>query len=293
MVGQSNWQNPGVGNAVSPDNIMLWSPPYFGYAEPLQYLPSHTDQYTPSAWTRVTTHGTISGKVTRGDNGAPVAGALVWANLNVNGMFAHTASDGSYTLTDVPLGTYALKATATIPIGSVDVEYTNDQGVNYTLTAANNGNGTQNLVINPTGVNFRQVNVSYQISCDHGDDNPFNTHGVQNAGPYYRSLFVNPGQQTASFSYTFDYNNGGYFHCTYTFTAALLQDGTSVLVDVQGVMYDDGSSNVQATQPLSPPAQVSAGGSGSWFIDMENTGAGYHNGPAHFTFTMANAQQTG
>jgi hypothetical protein len=293
MVGQNNWQNPGVGNAVSPDNIMLWSPPYFGYAESLQYLPSHTDQYTPSAWVRVTSHGTISGKVTRGDTDAPVAGALVWANLNVNGMYVHTANDGSYTLTDVPLGTYALKATATIPIGSVDVEYTNDQGVNYTLTAANDGNGTQDLVINQTGVNFRQINVSYQISCDHGDDNPFNTHGVQTAGPFARSIFLNPGQQTASFSYTFDYNGGGYFHCTYTFTAALLEDGTTALVDVQGVMYDDGSSSVQDIQPLSPPAQISASGSGSWFIDMENTGAGYHNGPAKFTFTMDNIRQTG
>ena len=67
-----------------------------------------------------------------------------------------------------------------------------------------------------------------------------------------------------------------------------------MLVDVQGVMYADGSPpSVQATQPLSPPAQIAAGGSGSWFIDMENTGAGYHNGPANFTFTMDNIQQTG
>jgi len=293
MVGQNNWQNPGVGNAVSPDNIMLWSPPYFGYLEPLQYLPSHTDQYTASEWVRVTTHGTISGKVTRADTGAPVGGALVWANLNVSGMYAYTGNDGSYTLTDVPLGAYALKASATIPIGSVDVEFTNDQGVNYTLTAANDGNGTQDLVISQIGVDFRQINVTYQISCDHGDDNPFNTHGVQTAGPFSRSIFLNPGQQTSSFSYTFDYNGGGYFHCTYTFTAALLQDGTTVLVDVQGVMYDDGSGSVQFTQPLSPPAQISAGGSGSWYINMEDSGAGYHNGPANFTFTMDNVQQTG
>ena len=209
-------------------------------------------------------------------------------------MYAYTANDGTYTLTDVPLGTYALKATATIPIGSIDVEFTNDQGVDYTLTAANDGNGTQDLVINQTGVNFRQINVSYQISCDHGDDNPFNTHGVQTAGPFARSMFLNPGQQTTSFSYTFDYNGGGYFHCTYSFTAALLEDGMTVMVDVQGVMYDDGSPpSVQATQPLSPPAQIPPGGSGSWYIDMENTGAGYHNGPANFTFTMDNVQQTG
>ena len=295
MVGQTSWQNPGVGNAVSPDNIMLWSPPYFGYAEALQYLPSHTDQYTPSEWVRVTTHGTISGKVTRGDTGAPVAGALVWANLNVTGMYAITATDGTYTLTHVPLGTYALQATADIPIGSINVEFTNDQGVDYTLTAANDGNGTQDLVINQVADTFRQINVSYQISCDHGDDNPFpgDPHGVQTAGPYSRSMFLNPGQQTTSFSYTFDYNGGGYFHCTYTFTATLISD-TNVQVDVQGVMYDDGNpASVQAAQPLSPPAVLPPGGSASYYIDMENTGLGYHDGPANFTFTMDNIQQTG
>ena len=110
MVGDSSWKNPGDGNAVSPDNIELWSPPYFGYAEPLQYLPTHTDQYTPSEWVKVITRGTISGKVTRGDNGQPVSGALVWANLNINGMHASSGPDGSYMLPTVPLGTYALKA---------------------------------------------------------------------------------------------------------------------------------------------------------------------------------------
>ena len=294
MVGQSNWQNPGVGNAVSPGNIALWSPPYFGYAEPLQYLPSHTDQYTPSEWVKVTTPpGTISGKVTRSDTGAPVAGALVWANLNIPGMSARSGADGSYTLATVPIGTYALKASATLTVGSIQEQFTNDQGVNYTLTAANNGNGVQDLVISPPLVVYRQINVQYQMSCDHGDDNPWNAHGVQTAGPYSRSLYVNPGHQTDAFTYTYDYNNGGYFHCAYTFSAALLEDGTTVLVTVDGAMYDDGSGNEQTNQALTPSPVIPAGGSGNWYIDMENSGSGYHNGPAHFTFTMENVQQTG
>ena len=294
MVGQSNWQNPGVGNAVSPGNIALWSPPYFGYAEPLQYLPSHTDQYTPSEWVKVTTPpGTISGKVTRSDTGAPVAGAHVSANLNVNGMSAHSGADGSYTLPTVPLGTYALKASATLTVGSTQEEFTNDQGVTYTLTSANNGNGVQDLVISPPPAPYRQINVQYQMSCDHGDDNPFNAHGVQTAGPYSRSLHVNPGHQTDAFTYTYDYNNGGYFRCSYTFSAALLEDGTTVLVTVEGAMYDDGSGNEQTNQALNPSATITAGGSGNWYIDMEDSGSGYHNGPAHFTFAMENVQQTG
>jgi hypothetical protein len=38
----------GIGNAVSPDNIRTWSPPYYGYAEPPQFLPSHMEEYTIS-----------------------------------------------------------------------------------------------------------------------------------------------------------------------------------------------------------------------------------------------------
>ena len=293
MVGQSNWQNPGVGNAVSPDNVALWSPPYFGYAEPLQYLPSHLDQYTPSEWTKVVTPpGTISGKVTRNDTGAPVAGALVWANLNIKGMYAYAGADGSYTLSTVPLGTYSLKASATLKVGSIDEEFTNGQGVNYTLTSANNSHGEWDLVISPPPTSYRQINVQYQMSCDHGDANPWNTHGVQTAGPYSRSLYVNPGHQTDSFTYTYDYANGGYFHCSYTFTAALLDDGITVMMSVDGAMYDDGSGNEQTSESLAPPAIINAGGSGSWYIDMEESD-GYHNGPANFTFKMENIQQTG
>ena len=298
MVGDSSWKNPGVGNAVSPDNIALWSPPYFGYQEPLQYLPSHTDQYTPSEWVKVISRGTITGKVRRGDNGEPVAGALVWANLNIAGMYAHTEPDGSYTLTSVPLGTYALKASVTLAIGPDMEEFTNGQGVSYTLTSANDGNGVQDLVVSGPPAIYRQINVQYQMSCDHGDLNSGNAHGVQTAGPYPRSLYVNPGRQTDAFTYTYYYNNGGYFHCSYTFSAALLEDGTTVLVTVEGVMYDDGSGNEQTNQALTPSATITAGGSGNWFIDMEHSDSTlgvttYHNGPAHFTFTMENVQQTG
>ena len=70
---------PGDGNAVSPDNMIWWNPPYYGYAEPLQYLPRHTEQYTVSRWTKVITWGSIKGTVRY--NGAPVPNAHVWVYL--------------------------------------------------------------------------------------------------------------------------------------------------------------------------------------------------------------------
>jgi hypothetical protein len=293
MVGDSSWQNPGHGNAVSPDNIMLWSPPYFGYLEPLQYLPSHPDQYTPSHWVKVITRGTISGQVTRSDTGEPVSGALVWANLNINGMYGYSQADGSYTLPNVPLGTYALKASATLMIGHNGEEFTNGTGTIYTLTAANGGNGVQDLVISPPAAPFRQVNISYQISADHGDLSPGDPHGVEQEGPYSRTLLVNPGQMTQQFTYWFNYANGGYFTCSYTFNVALLEDQQTIQYSVEGVLADT-SGNVQDSGTAGPWTV----GPGQTFTDaslngLEYSQFGYHNGPANFSWNISNLQQTG
>jgi hypothetical protein len=294
MVNDSSWKNPGDGNAVSPDNIALWSPPYFGYAEPLQYLPSHTDQYTPSEWVFSPTHGTISGTVTRSDNGQPVAGALVWANLNMAGMWAYTGSDGSYTLPTVPYATYALKAQATLTVGSAAEEFTNDTGTTYTLTAANNGNGGQNLVISPPPANYRQINIQYQINADHGDANPGDATGVEYQGPYQRSLYVNPGQMIQQFGYKFDYAGGGYYSCSYTFNIALLQDQQTIQYTVKGVLADDQGKNVQDSNMVGPWT-VGAGETvtGASFGSLEYSQFGYHNGPVNFTWNISNGQQTG
>jgi hypothetical protein len=286
LVGSSAWQTPGVGNAVSPDNIIYWNPPYFGYAEPLQYLPRHTEQYTISKWTKVITWGSIKGKVR--SSGAPVPNAHVWVYLP--GGDAYTAADGSYTLNHIPIGQYKLKAQAVITTNGVSAEYTNGlDGQPITLTAANS-NIVQNIELQGLPVNYRRVDMTYSMSCDHGDANPFNTHGVQTAGPFSRSLDVNPGQVTNSLTYTYDYNGGGYFHIDYTFTIALLQD-LSIEVTLVGTMYDDGGGGVQDQYSIAP-FNVPIGGTWSGWTNMEHSN-GYHNGPAIFTFSVTNNQQTG
>jgi hypothetical protein len=287
MVGSSNWQNPGDGNAVSPDNIIWWNPPYYGYAEPLQYLPKHDEQYTVSEWTKIITWGTIKGTVRY--NGAPVANAHVWVYLP--GGDAYTAADGSFTLNRVPIGSYALKAQVVLTTNGVSANYSNDGGQPVTLTTAT-PNIVDDLVLQGLPQNYRRLDFTYFISCDHGDGNPWNTHGVQAAGPFTRSLTVNPGQVTNSFtySYNYNYNGGGYFHIDYAFTIALVQD-LSIEVTLVGTMYDDGSGNVQ-TQYTVGPFNVAMGGTWSGLINLEHTN-GYHNGPARFTFSVTNNQQTG
>jgi Carboxypeptidase regulatory-like domain len=286
LVGSNAWQNPGDGNAVSPDNIIWWNPPYYGYAEPLQYLPRHTEQYTVSRWTKVITWGSIKGVVRA--NGTPVPNAHVW--VYIPGGETYTAADGSYTLNHVPIGPYQLKAQTVITRNGVSAEYTNgNAGQPVTLTAANS-NIVQDLVLQGLPQNYRRADITYSVSCDHGDANPFNTHGVQTAGPFSQSTYVNPGQVTSGLSYTYDYAGGGYFHVTWNFTVALLND-LSIEVTLVGNMYDDGGGGSEANYTVGP-FNVPVGSSCGGWMTLEHSN-GYHNGPATFNFTVANNQQTG
>jgi hypothetical protein len=288
MAGSSAWQSPGDGNAVSPDNIILWNPPYYGYAEPLQYLPRHTEQFTVSKWTKKpATSGSIKGKVTL--NGNPVASAHVWVYLP--GGDTYTASDGSYSLANIPTGTYSLKVQAVVTTNGIGVQYTNGEAGQSVALTSGSPNLVENISLQGNQLPFRRMDFSYSISCDHGDGNPFNTHGVQTGGPYTRSIDVNPGQVTNSLTYTYDYNGGGYFHIDYAFSIALLQD-YSIEVTLVGTMYDDNNPPNFQTQYTLPPFNVSMGGSWSGYTKMENAN-GYHNGPATFTFSVTNNQQTG
>jgi hypothetical protein len=56
-------------------------------------------------------------------------------------------------------------------------------------------------------------------------------------------------------------------------------------------MYDDGSGNVQDQYAL-PPFNVPMGATWSGSMNMEESN-GYHNGPAIFSFSVTNNQQTG
>ncbi len=286
MVGSSQWQSPGDGNAVSPDNIEFWNPPFFGYQEPLQYLPQHTEQYTVSRWKQVITRGSVHGTVRL--DGSPVPNAQVWV-FQPNGT-TFTGPDGSYTLNNVPIGSYDIKAQAVVSQNGLSEEFTNGTGEAITLTAAQ-ANITKDIDLQPPAVSFRRLDISYSMSCDHGDANPFNTHGVQTTDTMSGSRDVNPGLVTNSFSYTYDYNGGGYFHIDYVFSLALLED-LSAEVTVQGTMKDDGDNSVQFQYAMSP-FNIPMGGTWSGWMSMEHDGFSYHNGPAVLTFSITNNQQTG
>lgn len=271
MAGSSSWQNPGSANAVSDDNMLFWNPPCFGYSEPLQYLGPHSEQYTISRWVTVTEYGNLSGTITIG--GEPANGAYVWV---YSGMETYADQNGNYTLNQIPYGTYDFHASVT----QNGFYFSNGQnGQPVTISAPNQ---QLNVDIPIVQDDFRTVEMTLYLSCDHSDDNPFNAHGIQYDGPSTLSVQVSPWNTIGQLSYSFDYNGGGYFNVQYQITVTLASD-LSVNVEINSQIYDDGSGSLQANgQALG--FNVPPDGSQTSFSTAQDpvvaNGTGYTNGPA-------------
>lgn len=296
MYGSSAWQNSGDANAVSPDNIVWWNPPYFGYAEQLQYLEPHDEDYTVSTWQHVTVFGTVSGTVTRQDTGAPVGGAHVSLN---DSLTATTDGSGHFQIANVPAGSYNLKAWAVVTVAGAQVQLANGaggsagQGQSITTTPAN-PNLNINVVLQGMPDNYRRLDLQFQWQSDHGDANPWHNSGVRYEGPNTASIPLGPGSDgignTGTYSYTYDYDGQGLFRCQYNFTASLLED-LSVQVTLTGKMIDDGSGGEQTEYTLNFNVPKDGQNSG-WWISLEESGFSYHNGPAKITGTATNSHLT-
>lgn len=104
------WKQPGVGRAISPDNILFWDTPaqggVYGYSEPLVYRPAEFVQL--ARWVPAPNVGTISGRVLF--EGNPVAGVTV---KGITGLELDTDAAGRFRDELVPAGTYTLVATVT------------------------------------------------------------------------------------------------------------------------------------------------------------------------------------
>jgi hypothetical protein len=126
------WQNPGVGRAVSPDDLMLWDKPeqggrgLWGYSEPLRHYSGRVELVPVTKWRKSRGLGTLKGIVCYQDTLVP------GATLNVGGNEAITGRDGQFSMT-VLEGTYVLKASAKIDsIGWVSTTMSVDVKLNET-----------------------------------------------------------------------------------------------------------------------------------------------------------------
>jgi hypothetical protein len=274
--GSNAWQNPGDGNAISPDNIQMWKAPplgVLGYAEPLQFLDAHPEQYTVSRWIKVVTFGSVSGKVTVG--GQPVNNAYVYL---YDGMDAYTDSTGAYSMKKVGVGSYKVTAQAVYN----GYEYTASQQIK--IDAAN-PNLTVNLVLDPPSDVFRRLNILYTWS---GEYSPLvGSSSYSNVGPDQQSIPLSPGQVANSLGITCV--NPGNFSVTYQFNATLAED-LSIQIDMTPSLYDSGGG-LEVQGPMStynvPKNGEAAGG---WNGIYYHSGWGWTNGPSNFSFTASNAQ---
>ncbi len=274
--GSNAWQTPGDANAVSPDNICWWKGPtlgVLGYAEPLQFLDAHPEQYTVSRWTKVITWGSVTGKVTV--NGAPVQNAYVFL---YDGMDAYTDANGAYSMQHVGVGSYNITAQVLYQ----GYEYSVSQQV--TLTAQK-PNITVDLALQPPANVFRRLDLLYTWAGDHSAT----LQSDQNItiGPDQQSIPLSPGQVSNSLS--IDCDNQGNYNIVYQINATLAED-LSIQFDITETMYsgDDQSDRQSQFGPYSFNAPM-GGQTGGW-VAMDYSTTFWTNGPTRFSFTATNNQ---
>jgi len=287
------WRTPGDGNAVSPDNIILWNPPYFGYAEPLQYLPKHTEQYTVSKWNKVISWGTVKGTVRY--NGVPVANVHVWV-FNSPGGDTKTKADGSYFLNHIPIGEYALKAQGVVSVDGVQAELANGLVGQPITLSKDKPDVVQDINLQGLPESFRRADIRYYLTADHSDRYR-QTVGVQTEGWFSNSVDVNPGNKINMFTFSYDYNGGGYYNVAFVWVIELLNDN-SLQVTFNATMNSDNTSSdmvnapqLIATVPVGKMLSYSNQNLATYSYDGLFTS--YTNGPVTLRFTVANNQQNG
>lgn len=289
----TNWQNPGDGNAVSPDNIQFWNPPYFGYAEPVQYLEKHLEQYTVSRWKSYTVTGIISGTVTD-YNGNIVSRAYVYVDDAHN---TYTDGNGYFELDNVPAGTYNLKVSATIPVNDTLQQVANgpsgpaDQGQAIdTSKLKQDYNYNVQVVLNPLPNTFRQADISYDCNYDHSG-------GIgQQAGPIdtrtkTTTLYLNPDATIASYCDQFIY--GTLYYVNFGLSLQLLQD---LSIQVKATLEPFDYSGNPEPSPAPITFNVPAGGVYGQIFTFEVDGVtdlvSWTNGPIKFSIQVNNNQQS-
>jgi hypothetical protein len=224
-----DWRTPEDADAVSPDDMLWWDGPdkggVYGFVEPAIYREPRIESYTVSRWKKVVTRGDIHGRVFA--NGALTSGALVQVYESKS---AFSASDGTYSLNDVPLGGYMLKASKVIDGALHSVQQTID------LTGEDM---TVDIVLQPPDERNRLAQIFIDFRGVDEENWP-ESDEIHDPGPEYFELELSPSLLTNSASRTYKW--GGELRMEYTITVKLLV-GNSIDVVVNGTMYEGTSED--------------------------------------------------
>lgn len=223
------WRQVTTADAVSPDDLLWWDGPstggLYGYVEPALYREPRTETYTVSRWKKVLNRGTVRGQVRA--NGAAAGGALVQVYA---GKSTFSQGDGSYTLPDVPLGLYFLKASKVIDgvlhsaQRSVDVKAA-DQVIDLDLL--------------PPADRFRIAQITIDFN---GTDEEITANEMHDPGPEYFELELGPDKLINSAHRTYKW--GGEVRVEYDITVRLLVNNT-IDVAVQGTLFEGTSESTK------------------------------------------------
>jgi hypothetical protein len=129
------WKQASDASAVSPQNLMFYDSPLYGYSEPLIYRGDRWELVTTYKWKKVTKTGTITGKVKWDGSGESGVDVQITSS-----QVTHTDSSGNYTLTDVPEGDVILYAQkekdGVLLTGQVSVTVTGNATTTANITLA-------------------------------------------------------------------------------------------------------------------------------------------------------------
>jgi len=176
------WQNPGVGRAVSPDNILkFWDSPetggVYGYNEPIVYRSGGYMAVT--TWQPSEGVGSISGHVLV-TGGGPVENASV----TILGLELFTDINGRFQDELIPAGTYPIEASKMID-GWL---YTAQQ-----IITVHAGQTTEvTLLLEPPPSNFRRVVITGEVAIHDGEL----SGGNLGTFAQYKEAFLNPYSAT-------------------------------------------------------------------------------------------------
>ncbi|WP_136419582.1 carboxypeptidase-like regulatory domain-containing protein [Herbaspirillum sp. ST 5-3] len=259
------WRQTGDANAVSPENLTFYDTPLYGYMEPVIYRPARWEQVTIYRWKKVVQTGTIKGVVRF--QGKPMAGVNVQISEN---QFTHTAADGSFTLTGVPVGKVL-----------IDAQKVDGSGNNLTAEVSTNvaANQTSSVTIDlqlPSHL-FRRITIDgWMSTTDYEFAAAAYPHSV---GDFYGVAQLGPDSSThvvKHFDRTADDAMG---RLILTFD---LLDKDVVQVKATIRCYDSSTDDTDDYDEWKlDPFVLKPGQSGTWWLWVE----GDNYAEAHFTLT--------
>jgi hypothetical protein len=223
------WKNPGVGRAVSPDNILFWDPPTdtngdgtvdygaYGHSEWLVYR--NGAYMAKTTWQDCGNNGTVSGRVLHLGNPVPDA------SVTIAGMELFTDNDGRFEDDMIPAGDYEVVASKFISGYYMSAR--------LEIPVVSNETTYIDLELQPPSQHIRRVVISgstYVLDWEIIDDEDLTCY-------FYAAPIVDPFRRDASVSID-PCCAGAEARAHLTFSVHLKADDLSVTVSAAGDLYE-------------------------------------------------------